>query len=58
MGPRHAAQELLESLKGAVGQEVIQEKFCQLHAALYNSAGTEWQMEKLKRHVQVQLMVA
>ena len=48
MGPRHAGQELPESLEGAVGHEAILEKFRQLYEALYHSAGTAAQMAELK----------
>ena len=52
MGPKHSAQELPDSLEGAVGHEDILEKFRQLYSALYNSAGTEEQMVDLKRLVE------
>jgi hypothetical protein len=52
MGSKHAAQELPDSLEGAVGHENILEKFRQLYSALYNSAGTEVQMTDLKKLVE------
>ena len=46
---KHTAQELSESLEGAVGHSNILAKFRSLYEALYNSTGTEEKMVELKR---------
>ena len=48
MGNKHQEQELPDSLEGAVGHTAILEKFRSLYSALYNSAGTNDQLEALK----------
>ena len=48
LGSKHIDQELPDSLEGSVGHTDILEKFRSLYSALYNSAGTEEQLEALK----------
>ena len=48
LGSKHQEQELPNSLEGTVGHSAILEKFQSLYSALYNSAGTEEQMQALK----------
>ena len=48
LGSKHTHQELPDSLEGSVGRKDILEKFWSPYSALYNSAGTEEQLEALK----------
>ena len=48
MGSKHQAQEMPESLEGAVGHGAVVDKFKSLYELLYNSASSEERMGELR----------
>ena len=49
LGSKHQAQEIPDSLEGAVGESQVLEKFRGVYQALYNSAGSEEKVNHLKQ---------
>ena len=47
LGNKHHAQEIPDSLEGAVGHSAVLDKFRSLYEALYNSAGTQRKVDDL-----------